>query len=209
MDDVVLRGPLIADGTGSPAYRADVAIKGGVISAIGTQNDRRSLTGTRSIDADGLVLAPGFIDMHSHSDLRVLAEPDHLAKVSQGVTTEVLGQDGLSYAPVDDEVLATLRGQLAGWNDDPPGFDWNWRSVGEYLDRLDQGIAVNAAYLVPQGTLRMLVVGWDDRRPTESEMDTMRSVLARSLAEGAMGMSSGLTYTPGMYADTSELVQLC
>ncbi|WP_434440828.1 N-acyl-D-amino-acid deacylase family protein [Lentzea sp. E54] len=204
MDDVVLRGPLIADGTGAPAYRADVGIKDGVISSIGD-----GVSATRSIDADGLVLAPGFIDMHSHSDLRVLAEPDHLAKVSQGVTTEVLGQDGLSYAPVDDEVLATLRGQLAGWNDDPPGFDWNWRSVGEYLDRLDQGIAVNAAYLVPQGTLRMLVVGWDDRPPTESEMDRMRSVLAQSLAEGAMGMSSGLTYTPGMYADTSELVRLC
>ncbi|MDX8047792.1 D-aminoacylase [Lentzea sp. BCCO 10_0798] len=204
MDDVVLHGPLIADGTGAPAYQADVGIKDGVISSIGTP-----VSAKRSIDADGLVLAPGFIDMHSHSDLRVLAEPDHLAKVSQGVTTEVLGQDGLSYAPVNDEVLATLRGQLAGWNDDPPGFDWNWRSVGEYLDRLDRGIAVNAAYLVPQGTLRMLVVGWDDRRPTESEMDTMKSVLARSLAEGAMGMSSGLTYTPGMYADTSELVQLC
>lgn len=204
MDDVVLRGPLIADGTGTPAYQADVGIKDGRISSIGD-----GISATRSIDADGLVLAPGFIDMHSHSDLRVLAEPDHLAKVSQGVTTEVLGQDGLSYAPVDDEVLATLRGQLAGWNDDPPGFDWNWRSVGEYLDRLDRGIAVNAAYLVPQGTLRMLVVGWDDRKPTESEMDTMRSVLAQSLAEGAMGMSSGLTYTPGMYADTSELVQLC
>jgi N-acyl-D-amino-acid deacylase len=204
MDDVVLRGPLIADGTGAPAYQADVGIKDGRISSIGD-----GAGATRSIDADGLVLAPGFIDMHSHSDLRVLAEPDHLAKVSQGVTTEVLGQDGLSYAPVNDEVLATLRGQLAGWNDDPPGFDWNWRSVGEYLDRLDRGIAVNAAYLVPQGTLRMLVVGWDDRTPTESEMDTMRSVLAQSLAEGAMGMSSGLTYTPGMYADTSELVQLC
>ncbi|WP_329789915.1 D-aminoacylase [Lentzea sp. DG1S-22] len=204
MDDVVLRGPLIADGTGAPAHRADVGIKDGVISSIG-----EGISATRSIDADGLVLAPGFIDMHSHSDLRVLAEPDHLAKVSQGVTTEVLGQDGLSYAPVDDEVLATLRGQLAGWNDDPPGFDWNWRSVGQYLDRLDQGIAVNAAYLVPQGTLRMLAVGWEDRPATESEMDRMRSVLAQSLAEGAMGMSSGLTYTPGMYADTSELVRLC
>ncbi|GAB2806370.1 N-acyl-D-amino-acid deacylase family protein [Lentzea nigeriaca] len=209
MEDVVLRGPLIADGTGAPTYRADVAIKDGVISQIGTQNDRRSLTGTRSIDADGLVLAPGFIDMHSHSDLQILAEPDHLAKVSQGVTTEVLGQDGLSYAPVNDEVLATLRSQLAGWNDDPPGFDWNWRSVGQYLDRLDQGIAVNAAYLVPQGTLRMLAVGWEDRPATEAEMLVMKNKLAKSLVEGAFGMSSGLTYTPGMYADTSELVQLC
>ncbi|USX51963.1 amidohydrolase family protein [Lentzea sp. HUAS12] len=204
MEDVVLRGPLVADGTGAPAYQADVGIKDGRISSIGN-----GISATRSIDADGLVLAPGFIDMHSHSDLRILAEPDHLAKVSQGVTTEVLGQDGLSYAPVNDEVLATLRGQLAGWNDDPPGFDWNWRSVGQYLDRLDQGIAVNAAYLVPQGTLRMLAVGWEDRPATDTEMITMKNKLAKSLVEGAFGMSSGLTYTPGMYADTSELVQLC
>ncbi|GGP50848.1 N-acyl-D-amino-acid deacylase family protein [Saccharothrix coeruleofusca] len=202
--DIVYRGALVADGTGAPAYQADVGVADGRIAGIG-----RGLGGKRVVDADGLVLAPGFIDMHSHSDLQVLAEPEHMAKVSQGVTTEVLGQDGLSYAPVDDEVLATLRGQLAGWNDDPPGFDWDWRSVGEYLDRLDRGIAVNAAYLVPQGTLRMLCLGWEDRPPTEAELDRMRSVLAQSLRQGAMGLSSGLTYTPGMYAGTAELVELC
>ncbi|MBB5804844.1 N-acyl-D-amino-acid deacylase [Saccharothrix ecbatanensis] len=202
--DIVFRGARVVDGTGAPAYLADVGVRDGRIGAIGGRIGAR-----RVVDADGLVLAPGFIDMHSHSDLRVLAEPDHLAKVSQGVTTEVLGQDGLSYAPVDDAALAVLRGQLAGWNDDPPGFDWDWRSVGEYLDRLDQGIAVNAAYLVPQGTLRMLCVGYDDRPATDAELDRMRTVLARSLREGAVGMSSGLTYTPGMYADTAELTALC
>ena len=202
--DIVFKGARVVDGTGAPEYRADVGVRDGRIAEIG---DR--VSGGRTVDADGLVLAPGFIDMHSHSDLQVLAKPDHLAKVSQGVTSEVLGQDGLSYAPVDDAVLETLRGQLAGWNDDPPGFDWNWRSVGEYLDRLDQGIAVNAAYLVPQGTVRMLCVGWDDRPATDAELDRMRSVVAESLREGAMGLSSGLTYTPGMYASTSELVRLC
>jgi N-acyl-D-amino-acid deacylase len=204
--DLVLSGAQVADGTGEPLFTADVGVHGGRIATIGKAG---SLRGGRTIDAAGLVLAPGFVDMHAHSDLQVLARPDHLAKVSQGVTTEVLGQDGLSYAPVDDGTLATLRGQLAGWNDDPPGFDWNWRSVGEYLDRLDTGIAVNAAYLVPQGTVRMLVVGWDDRPPTEPELDRMREVVATGLREGAMGMSSGLTYTPGMYADTEELVALC
>ncbi|GAB2987685.1 N-acyl-D-amino-acid deacylase family protein [Saccharothrix stipae] len=202
--DVVFRGARVVDGTGAPAYRADVGVRDGRIAAIG---DR--VPGGRVVDADGRVLAPGFIDMHSHSDLQVLAEPDHLAKVSQGVTTEVLGQDGLSYAPADDDVLAVLRAQLAGWNDDPPGFDWDWRTVGEYLDRLDRGIAVNAAYLVPQGTLRMLCVGHHDRPATDAELDRMREVLARSLREGAVGMSSGLTYTPGRYADTAELTALC
>ncbi|OXM61090.1 MULTISPECIES: N-acyl-D-amino-acid deacylase family protein [Amycolatopsis] len=202
--DLVLRGARIADGTGAALFRADVGVARGRIAEIGP-----GLTGRRVIDADGLVLAPGFVDMHSHSDLQLLAAPDHLAKVSQGVTTEVLGQDGLSYAPVDDTTLAALREQLAGWNDDPPGFDWNWRSVGEYLDRLDRGIAVNAAYLVPQGTVRMLAVGFGDRPPTESELDRMRELVATGLDEGAVGMSSGLTYTPGMYADDDELVALC
>ena len=204
--DLVIRGATIADGTGARPHVGDVGVSGDRIAAIGRAG---SLTGSRTVDATGLTLAPGFIDMHSHSDLQVLARPDHLAKVSQGVTTEVLGQDGLSYAPADDTTLEALRQQLAGWNGDPDGFDWNWRSVGEYLDRLDQGIAVNAAYLVPQGSVRMLAVGWANRPATRSEMDNMRSLVATGLAEGAVGMSSGLTYTPGMYADTEELVELC
>jgi len=163
----------------------------------------------RVVDADGLVVAPGFIDMHSHSDVQILAEPDHPARLLQGITTEVLGQDGLSYAPVDDETLVRLRTQLKGWNDDPPGFDWGWRSVGQYLDRLDSGVAVNTAYLVPQGTVRLLVVGAEDRPATADELTRMRQVVRQGLAEGAVGMSSGLTYVPGMYADTDELVALC
>ena len=204
MPGLVFRDATVIDGTGAPGRRASVRVHNGRIAEIGT-----GLSGDRIVDADGLVLAPGFIDMHAHSDLRLLAEPDHLAKVSQGVTLEVLGQDGLSYAPVDESTLEALRGQLAGWNDDPPGFDWNWRSVGEYLDRLDRGIACNAVYLLPQGSIRMLAVGWDDRPATDPELDTMRTLVATGLAEGALGMSSGLTYTPGMYASTDELVALC
>ncbi len=204
--DTVISGAEVIDGTGTPRYRADVGIRGSRIAEIA---EAGSLRGNRIIEADGLALAPGFIDMHAHSDLQILAEPDHTAKVSQGVTLEVIGQDGLSYAPVDGDVLAALRGQIAGWNDDPPGFDWDWRSVAEYLDRLDRGIAANAAYLIPQGTLRMLCIGHEDRPATEREVEEMRALLARSLREGAFGMSSGLTYTPGMYASTAELTALC
>ncbi|MFJ9948759.1 amidohydrolase family protein [Kitasatospora sp. NPDC091207] len=203
--DLVLKGATVVDGTGADRYRADVRIGQGWITDIG-----HGLGAAREVDADGLVLAPGFIDMHAHSDLALLLEPDHPAKVTQGVTCEVLGQDGLSYAPVDDRTLPALRRQIAGWNGDPEGFDWDWRTVGGYLDRLDRtGPAVNACYLVPHGSLRMLAMGWENRAPSAAELDRMRELLAQGLDEGAVGLSSGLTYTPGMYADTAELVALC
>ncbi|MFF3885013.1 amidohydrolase family protein [Streptomyces sp. NPDC001914] len=215
--DLVIQDVDVADGSGAPTYRADVAVKGGRIVAIvkeaaaaGCQRPR----GTRELDAEGLVLAPGFIDMHAHSDLALLRDPDHSAKAAQGVTLEVIGQDGLSYAPVDDRTLAEVRRTITGWNGDGDDVDFDWRSVGEYLDRLDhgfdgEGIAVNAAYLVPQGTVRMLAVGWEDREATPRELDRMRQLVVDGLREGAVGMSSGLTYTPGMYARDAELTSLC
>jgi N-acyl-D-amino-acid deacylase len=204
--DTIFRGGEVIDGTGAPRTRADVVVHDGVIAAVGAVP--RDQTG-RVVDASGLVLTPGFIDLHSHSDLAVLTDGGHLAKTAQGVTLEVLGQDGLSYAPVDDATLGRLRTQLAGWNGDPPGFAWDWRTVGGYLDRIDRGSAVNAAYLVPQGTLRMMCVGQDNRRATPAERSAMGRLLDDALGQGALGMSSGLTYPPGMYADTGELIELC
>ena len=194
------------DGAGNPWYAADVGIEGDRIAAVGRLPGEAA---ARSIDADGLFVCPGFTDMHTHSDLQLLVNPAHEAKVCQGVTLEVLGQDGLSYAPVTDDVLEQLRGQLAGWNDDPPGFDWSWRTVGEYLDRLDaDGIAVNAAYLAPHGTIRMCAMGYENRASTDAELAHMKRLLAEALEQGAVGLSTGLTYTPGMYADDDEIVAL-
>jgi len=207
--DVLLRGCEVIDGTGAARFRADAAVSAGRIAGVGDDAGTRVGPGARVIDASGLVLAPGFIDMHAHSDLAVLTDEQHLAKTTQGVTLEVLGQDGLSYAPNDERTLKQLRRQLAGWNGDPEGLAWDWTTVGEYLDRIDRGSAVNAAYLVPQGTLRILCVGNDDRAASAAELDAMRELLAEGLRQGALGMSSGLTYTPGMYADTAELVELC
>ncbi|HXR74090.1 D-aminoacylase [Actinocrinis sp.] len=205
---VLFRGCEVVDGTGAPRFRADVALAGGRIAAVGADT-AAGLDTDRVVDASGLVLAPGFIDMHAHSDLALLADKELLAKTSQGVTLEVLGQDGLSYAPVDDSALKQLRQQISGWHGDPEELAWDWRTVGEYLDRIDEGCAVNAVYLMPQGTLRMMCVGNDDRPATAAELDAMRRMLAEGLQQGAVGMSSGLTYTPGMYADTDELVELC
>jgi N-acyl-D-amino-acid deacylase len=185
-----------------------VVVEDGRISAITPPGGSPAEVG-QVLDVSGLVVAPGFVDMHSHSDLAVLADPAHEAKVLQGVTLEVLGQDGLSYAPVTDATLDPLRAQLAGWNGDPAGLDWSWRSVGEYLDRIDHGAPVNAAYLVPHGTVRLAVLGADNRPPTAAELAQMSALIEQGMREGAAGMSAGLTYTPGMYADDEELIALC
>ena len=208
MTDLLIRDVDVVDGTGAARYRADVVIDGGRIAEI---SGPRTVSGAdRVIDpSPGCVLTPGFIDMHAHSDLRLLTDPGHFPKVSQGVTTEVIGQDGISYAPIDDAALALIRRQIAGWNGNPSDLDFSWRSIAGYLDRLDQGITPNAAYLVPQGTLRLLAVGADQRPATPAEIKHMQELLAQGMSEGAVGMSSGLTYTPGMYADTAELAALC
>ncbi|PZT76361.1 MULTISPECIES: N-acyl-D-amino-acid deacylase family protein [unclassified Streptomyces] len=213
--DLVIRDARVVDGTATPSYRADVAVSGGRIAEIHREDSPGPRpAGARTLDAGGLALAPGFIDMHAHSDLALLRDPDHSAKAAQGVTLEVLGQDGLSYAPVDDRTLAEVRRSIAGWNGDGEDIDFDWRTVGGYLDRLDRnfggrGIAVNAAYLIPQGTVRMYAVGWEDRPATAAELDRMRALVDQGMREGAVGMSSGLTYTPGMYADDAELTELC
>ncbi|MFD5894332.1 amidohydrolase family protein [Streptomyces sp. NPDC060366] len=217
--DLVIRDVRVVDGTGQDSFRADVGVTDGRIAEIRRHGPGAgpALSGARVVDAGGLALAPGFIDMHAHSDLALLRDPDHSAKAAQGVTLEVIGQDGLSYAPVDDTTLTEVRRAITGWNGGAPGdtsVDFDWRTVGEFLDRLDhgfggRGIAVNAAYLVPQGTVRMYAVGQDDRPATPAELDRMRQLVAESLEQGAVGMSSGLTYTPGMYADDAELTELC
>ncbi|MFD7311871.1 amidohydrolase family protein [Promicromonospora sp. NPDC059942] len=206
--ELLLRGGLVVDGSGAEPVTGDVLVRDGRIAAVGL-GTRIDAPGARVVDAEGLAVAPGFVDMHAHSDLAVLADGEHLAKVTQGVTTEVVGQDGISYAPVTDETMALVREQIAGWNGIPDGVDFSWRSVAEYLAEVDRrGGATNVAYLVPQGTVRMNVVGTGDRRATPAEITEMRAQVDRGLREGAFGLSSGLTYVPGMFADTDELVAL-
>ena len=217
---ILFKSASVIDGTGqTPAYQADVLVQDGKIHSIkpvdkASEIESQPDDSVRVVDCENgkWTLSPGFIDMHAHSDLSLLHTPEHLAKITQGVTTEVIGQDGISYRPVTDYTLARIRKQIAGWNGNPidPGFFERWRSVKEYLDVLDEAkIATNAAYLVPQGNLRMLVKGWDSAACSQAEIDTMKEHLNEAFKGGAVGMSSGLTYVPGMFADTAELTQLC
>lgn len=207
----VYRGATVVDGTGAARFVGDVAVEGARIVAVHrSDEDFEALElpeGAVEIDADGLVLAPGFIDMHAHSDLAVLEGPAHDAKIRQGVTCEVLGQDGLGYAPLDDAAAAVIPAQIAGWNGMPAAVPW--RTMDDLLAAIDAATVANAALLVPQGNLRMIVVGHENRPATAAEIAAMADLLDRAMDAGAFGMSSGLTYTPGMYADTAELEALC
>lgn len=206
----VYRGATVVDGSGSDRFRADVAVEGARIVAVITEGDRTALelpAGAEEVEASGLVLAPGFIDMHAHSELAVLTGAAHDAKILQGVTTEVLGQDGLGYAPLDEVSAAVIPAQIAGWNGTPTAVPW--RTMGDLLDAVDAASVANAAMLVPQGNLRMIAVGHENRPATPAEIAAMCEMLGAALEAGAFGMSSGLTYTPGMYADTAELEALC
>jgi N-acyl-D-amino-acid deacylase len=204
--DLLLRGGTVIDGTGAPRRRADVLVRAGRVAEVVESGSIEP--GMRVIDAGGLIVAPGFIDTHSHSDLRVLADPDLPMKVRQGITLDVLGQDGISVAPVRAQDRAQVRKQLAGLLGDPD-VPRDWSSVAEYLDVLDRGAALNLAYLVPHGAVRACAMGLDARAPTASELAEMTRLVGLAMAEGALGLSTGLIYPPCCYGDTDELVTLC
>lgn len=194
------------DGSGSPGFRADVAVDGGKIRVVGMCREPQA---ERVIDACNLVVCPGFIDMHTHSDIALLTNPRQESKIMQGVTTEVLGQDGLSYAPVNAATLSTLRKQLVALNGDSDAIAWNWTSVGDFLSHFDGKVAVNVCYLVPHAAIRLLVLGPEHRKASDDELERMRALVAEGMREGAVGFSTGLTYTPCAFSDTRELTACC
>lgn len=202
--DYILSGGLVIDGTGNPWFRADVGVRDGYIAAVVP-----SLAGAAGavVDVTGLVVAPGFIDTHSHSDLMVLADPALEPKVRQGITTEVLNQDGISAAPTRREHAARWRQYIAALDGDPP-LEWAWESWDEYVQAVAAARpALNVAALVPQGNVRQWVLGLEDRAPGAAELAQMQGLIAGSLEAGAFGMSIGLIYLPCLFASTEELVE--
>ena len=201
MLDLKIEGAQVVDGTGAAGQRTDVGVRDDVIVAVGDLSRQHA---GRSLNASGKVLAPGFIDMHSHSDWALWDNRRAESKIRQGVTTEVVGNCGFSPAPVVSEFLDDLRGFALYL---PQGLDFSWRSFGEYLQALDRGgLALNVAQLVGHGTLRIGAMGFARRPPTAAEVTAMQSLLAEAMDEGAFGMSTGLIYAPGSYSDTAEIV---
>ena len=200
---LVLKGGTVLDGSGAAGVRADVGLAGGRIAAVAPELD-----GAAVLDCAGLVVAPGFLDTHSHSDVKVLADPKLPMKVRQGITLEVFGQDGISVAPVREAERASWRQKLTGLLGDF-GVRWDWSTVGEYLARVSAaGPALDVAYLAPHGALRQHVLGGGARPASATELEAMQALLDESLAAGACGMSTGLIYPPCCYGDTDELVAL-
>ena len=206
MLNLLIKGGMIVDGSASPGYYAAVGVEGDRLTIL--RGDVSDVSAERVLDATGRVVCPGFIDVHAHSGLMIFADPRHEPKVHQGITTELIGIDGNSYAPFkSQEDLRRFIQLNAGLDGDPP-LPGTWSSVSEYLALFDQKVAVNIAYIVGNSPLRIWPVGWDNRPATTEEMETMKSLLRESMQEGAVGMSTGLDYPPGNYADTDELVAL-
>ncbi|MDT0261024.1 N-acyl-D-amino-acid deacylase family protein [Jatrophihabitans lederbergiae] len=200
-----LRGAVIVDGTGADGYVGDVLVDRGRIARIATHTVRHD-TDVASIDADGLVLTPGFIDVHSHADCSPLLSTDDSSKLSQGVTTEVVGNCGFSLAPCPatsrDDVQQMMECLF-------PSVEYDWTTVESSYKHLDsKGYVTNSLPLVGHHTLRAALLGSADRDPTEYELEALKSELQRALDAGAGGLSSGLAYAPGGYATPDELTAL-
>ena len=201
--DLIIRGAAVYDGTGRPGYPADIGITGGRIQVIGKIEDGAA---KRTIDAGGLAASPGFIDVHQHSDVGLLVNPLAESTIRQGVTTVVGGNCGDSVFPMSDEMMAKEKKSLREDFD----LELTWRDGRGFFRRLeDQGVAVNYASLVGLGTVRAAVVGYGNRRATPAELKRMELLVRESLTAGAVGVSTGLEYTPGSFADEAELVAMC
>jgi N-acyl-D-amino-acid deacylase len=202
MWDLLIQRAQVVDGSGAPSFVADIALRGDTIVQVGQMTAPEARV---CIDGTGLTVGPGFIDLHTHSDYTLLVNPLAESKVHQGVTTEVIGNCGTSPAPLGDEAYPIIRSRMAQQYQ----LEVGWRTLAEYLERVATcGSAVNVVPLVGHGTIRSAVMGYAQRQPTASELAQMKALIADAMAAGAFGLSTGLVYAPGCYADSDEIVGL-
>ena len=203
MYDLLIKNGLVLDGTGGASYPADVAAVGGDIVAIGRLDGEAAKT----INAEGLAVSPGFIDLHTHSDMSFLLDPTAQSKVRQGVTLELTGNCGMSFcAPLQGAAMEMLKSRVSMYTDD---FNVTWDNFAGYLDALENaGSTLNIAAQIGHHSVRANVVGLEDRPPSRDDLDRMKALVAECLDAGAMGFSTGLYYAPGNYARPEEVMYL-
>ncbi len=202
--DLLICNGEIIDGTSNPWFLSDIGIIGDVIKKVGSLRKESS---NRYIDAEGLTVVPGFIDVHSHSDFSILVDPMVQSKIRQGVTTEVVGNCGNSAAPVNEQVKE-YRKRYSRMNV-PEDFEFSWETMEDYLNLIDsKGVGFNVVSFVGHGLIRQNVMGYENRKPNAFELKEMKRLVAEAMEQGAFGMSSGLIYPPSVYADTAELIEL-
>jgi len=207
--DLLIQNAQVIDGTGQPAYPADIAVTGNRVAAVG----KLTATAKRVISADKVTVIPGIIDSHSHADLILPLDPKRQAelmrcKLAQGITTTIIGNCGLGCAPVASAEAETTLRAVNAWMT-PEAVEWKWRTLGEYLDQLEQtGLSLNVATLAPHGPIRISAMGLAKGAPSRAQSKQMRTMVDRAMQDGALGLSTGLIYPPGMYSDTDELKEL-
>ena len=206
MLDILIRNGLIIDGTGNPGYYGSVGVDGASIQMF--RGSIPDVEASRTIDATGLTICPGFIDMHAHSGLVLLSEPEHEPKVKQGITTELIGVDGNSYAPFRSQKDFRRFVELNSGLDGNPPLPGSWSTVEQYLNMFDRKSAVNIAYILGNSPVRIDAIGWESTPATANDISNMKAIIREAMEEGAIGMSTGLDYPPGGYASTDELVEL-
>ena len=191
----------IVDGTGNPWYKADIGIEDGKIASIGSLDEAKY---SKSFNAEGLIVCPGFIDLHTHSDWVLPYNPTADSHVQQGITLDVIGNCGMSAAPMIEMTRRRLDKAMEYYK-----VEYDWTNMAEYLESLEKKrVSINVASLVGQGSVREAVLGMEDRSPKNEEMEKMKEIVREAMEAGAFGMSTGLFYTPGGYASTYEIIQL-
>ena len=205
MFDILISGGTVYDGTGAPGRRADLGISGEQIAAI---DDLSAAAATRTIDATGLAVAPGFVDTHTHSEGDLLVDPQHACGLRQGITTEVMGLDGMSFAPLSPANYTMYRRWLAGLLGDPvEGLPMD--SIAAFRSHYHRKVSINTAYLLPHSAIRLETVGFRDLPLQADDLAKARSIIARGLEEGAVGFSTGGSYYPSPWGTTAEFAELC
>ena len=201
--DLLVKGGNIIDGTGKAEYKADLGIKDGKIIAVGNLSEAEAI---KIINADGLKVVPGFIDIHSHTDVDLIINPKAESKIRQGVTTEVCGQDGDSWGPVGGPELDKELNAFEKEYEEP----LSWRTFGGFLDNFSKrSFSVNLASMIGLGTVRKIIIGMKNRPASPKEIIKMQKEVEKAITEGAVGISTGLEYTPGSFASTDELIKMC